>query len=97
MEEKPRIKEYADGWITEKEGTDIPTFLKWVYVVWGLFCASYLIVYMNGEITHSDRGALVVAMNNATTTADGFMMAVAGMALIYVVCVLLFAFRTGKH
>ena len=97
MEEKPQNKEYADGWITEKEGTEVPTFLKWVYVVWGVFCASYLIVYMNGEVAHSDRGALVVAMNNATTQADGFMMAVAAMAFIYVLCVILFAFRSGKH
>ena len=25
---KPKIKEYADGWITEREGTEIPAFLK---------------------------------------------------------------------
>ena len=97
MDEKPKIKEYADGWISEKEGTDVPAFLKGVYVVWGLGCASYLILYMNGETTHSDRGPLVVAMNNATTTADGFMMAVAAMAFLYVFCVLFFAFRSGKH
>lgn len=97
MEEKPQIKEYADGWITEKEGTDVPTFLKWVYAVWGVFCASYLIVYMNGEVTHSDRGTLVVEMNNATTQADWFMMAIAAMAFIYVLCIILFAFRSGKH
>ena len=24
---KPKIKEYAGGWITEREGTEIPTFL----------------------------------------------------------------------
>jgi Na+-transporting methylmalonyl-CoA/oxaloacetate decarboxylase gamma subunit len=36
-------------------------------------------------------------MNDATTTADGFMLAVAAMAFVYVICVLLFAFRTGKH
>jgi len=97
MEEKPEIKEYADGWITEKEGTDIPIFLKGVYVVWGLGCASYPLLYMNGEVDHSDRGALVRAMNDATTTADGFMMAVTAMAFVYVLCVLFFAFRSGKH
>ena len=31
--EKTKIKEYADGWITEREGTDIPTFLKFAYIV----------------------------------------------------------------
>lgn len=97
MEEKPRIKEYADGWITEKEGTEVPGFLKGVYAVWGVFCASYLLLYTNGEVTHSDRGPLVTAMNNATTPADGFMFVVAGMAFLYVLCVLLFAFRSGKH
>lgn len=97
MEEKHPIKEYADGWITEKEGTEVPGFLKGVYVFLGFGAVSYFILYMNGEVNHDDRGALVTAMNNATTTADGFMMAVAGMALIYVLCVLLFAFRSGKH
>ena len=97
MEEKPQIKEYADGWITEKEGTEVPTFLKWVFVVWGIFCASYLVVYMNGEINHADRGPLVRSFNAATTQADVFMMAVAAMAFIYVLCVILFAFRSGKH
>lgn len=97
MEEKHPIKEYADGWITEKEGTEVPAFLKGVYVVLGLGAVSYFILYMNGEVDHSDRGTLVRAMNDATTTADGFMLAVAAMAFVYVICVLLFAFRTGKH
>jgi hypothetical protein len=97
MEEKQPIKEYADGWITEKEGTEVPGFLKGVYVVMGLGCCSYFILYMNGEVDHADRGALVTGFNKATTQADGFMFAVAGMALIYVLCVLLFAFRSGKH
>lgn len=97
MDEKQPIKEYADGWICEKEGTEVPGFLRGVYVVLGLGCVSYFILYMNGETTHSERGPLVVAFNNATTSADGFMMAVAGMAFVYVLCVLLFAFRTGKH
>ena len=97
MDEKHPIKEYADGWICEKEGTEVPGFLKGVYVVLGLGCVSYFLLYMNGETTHAERGPLVTAFNNATTSADGFMMAVAGMALVYVLCVLLFAFRTGKH
>ena len=97
MEEKQPIKEYAEGWINEKEGTEVPGFLKGAFVVVGLGCSSYFLIYMNGETTHAERGPLVTAFNNATTSADGFMMAVAGMALVYVLCVLLFAFRTGKH
>ena len=30
-EQNPKIKEYADGWITEREGTDVPGFLKLAY------------------------------------------------------------------
>ena len=30
---KPKIKEYADGWITEREGTEVPGFLKLAYIV----------------------------------------------------------------
>ncbi len=66
-------------------------------MVLGLGCCSYFLLYMNGEVDHADRGGLVTAMNKSTTPADGFMIAVAGMALIYVLCVLLFAFRSGKH
>jgi hypothetical protein len=97
MDEKHPIKDYADGWIQEKEGTEVPMFLRGAYVVVGLGCASYLIFYMNGEVEHSDRGPLVQAFNRATQTADGFMMIVAAMAFVYVLSVLLFAFRSGKH
>lgn len=98
MEEKHPIKNYADGWVTEKEGTEVPSFLKFAYVVVGLGCVSYFIVYMNGEIDHPDRGKLVQAMNQATEPADTLMYVVAGMALIYVLAVLMFVFRKSeKH
>ena len=98
MEEKHPIKNYADGWVTEKEGTEVPSFLKFTYVVLGLGCVSYFIVYMNGEVDHPDRGKLVQAMNQATEPADTLMYVVAGMALIYVLAVLMVVFRKSeKH
>ena len=30
---KPKIKEYADGWITEQAGTEVPGFLKLAFIV----------------------------------------------------------------
>ena len=44
--EQPEIKEYADGWITEKKGTDAPIFLKIAYIVISLGCVSYLFIYI---------------------------------------------------
>ena len=32
-EKKSELKEYADGWITERKGTEIPGFLKLAYPV----------------------------------------------------------------
>jgi hypothetical protein len=94
---KVEIKNYADGWITEKKGTDVPGFLKVAFVIIGTCCTAYLFVYMNGEVTHSDRGALVQAFNRATVQADGLMTAVGLMALVYVLIVAVFAFRKQTH
>lgn len=91
------IKEYADGWITERQGTDVPGFLKLAYPVIGLFCCAYLVVYMNGEVSHSDRGLLVQAFNKVTGTADGLMYFVTALAVIYVVIAVLFALRKSDH
>ena len=46
----PKIKEYAGGWITEREGTDVPPFLKLAYIVIAGGCLAYFFLYMNGEI-----------------------------------------------
>ncbi|MEZ5307089.1 MAG: hypothetical protein R2684_08085 [Pyrinomonadaceae bacterium] len=87
------IKEYADGWMTERTGTDAPMFLKAAFVVISLGALTYLIVYMNGETSHADRGPLVQAFNKVTGTADGFMYLVAAMVLVYAVSVVLFAIK----
>jgi hypothetical protein len=92
MEEKPKLKEYADGWITEREGTEVPRFLKFAYIVIALGCLTYFLVYMYGEVNHPDRGALVRAMNAATEASGGLMYAIAAMIVIYGIIVVLFSF-----
>lgn len=87
------VKDYAGGWITEKQGTEVPGFLKLAFPIIGLGAASYLVFYMNGEINHSDRGVLVQAFNRATGGADSFMYFVFALALVFVIAVVLFAFR----
>lgn len=87
------IKEYADGWITERKGTDAPVFLKFAYIVISLGCVAYLIVYMNGETSHGDRGVLVEAFNKVTGTANGFMYFVAALCLIYAGILIAFVFK----
>jgi hypothetical protein len=91
--QNPDVKEYAGGWMTERKGTDAPPFLKLAFPIIGLCCTAYLIVYMNGEVNHAERGALVRQFNAATTPADGLMYGVAALALIYVVTVVVFAIK----
>jgi len=92
-EEKDEIKEYADGWMTERKGTDAPLFLKAAFVIIPLGAITYFLVYMNGETFHSDRGVLVQAFNKATGTADGFMYFVAALIIIYAIILIMFAFK----
>jgi len=86
------LKSYADGWITERKGTEIPAFLKATYIVVALGCAIYLVVFMNGEINHSTRGALVQQFNKVTGTANGFMYFVAALIAIFAIITVKFAF-----
>lgn len=89
----PELKEYAGGWMTERKGTDAPLFLKIAFPIIGLFCASYIIVYMNGEVNHPERGALVRQFNDATQSSSLFMYVIAALAFIYVIIVVTFAIR----
>ena len=91
------IKSYADGWMTEKKGTEIPAFLKLTYIVVALGCAIYLIIFMNGEITHSTRGVLVQQFNKVTGTANGFMYLVAAMIVVFLLITLKFAFSKSHE
>jgi hypothetical protein len=91
--EKDEIKEYADGWITERKGTDVPMFLKVAFVVIAAGCAAYFVIYMNGEVSNPDRGALVRAFNAATEHSNAFMYGVAGLIAVYAVVLFAFVFR----
>jgi hypothetical protein len=75
----------------------IPGFLKLAFPIIGLFCCGYLVVYMNGEVNHSDRGGLVQAFNRTTGTADWLMYSVLALAVIYVIITVVFALRKSDH
>jgi len=90
------LKDYAGGWIQEKKGTDVPTFLKFAYIAILAGAVGYIVVYMNGEINHEDRGALVRQFNSMTGSSDTFMYVIAALAAIHAVGLILFAFNK-KH
>ena len=92
-----KIKEYADGWITEREGTEVPGFLKLAYVVIAAGALAYFFLYMYGETGHADRGPLVRAMNAATEASAGLMYAVAAMIVAFGVIVVAFSLVPSKH
>jgi hypothetical protein len=91
--EKTKIKEYAGGWITEREGTDIPTFLKFAYIVIAGGCVTYFLLYMYGEVNHPERGSLVRALNAATEASAGLMYAIAALIVIFGIITVVFSFR----
>jgi hypothetical protein len=87
-----KIKEYAGGWITEREGTSIPTFLKFAYIVIAGGAIAYFFIYMYGEVNHPDRGALVRAMNAATEASGSLMYGVAALIVIFGIITVAFSF-----
>jgi hypothetical protein len=87
------LKDYADGWMQERKGTDAPGFLKLAFPVIGLGAAAYLVVQMYGDVNHATRGPLVQQFNAATRTSPAFSYLVALLALIYVITVVVFAIR----
>ena len=96
-ETKPELKQYADGWITEQKGTGIPGFLKLAYPVIGIAILAYIVMYINGEVTHSTRGSLVQQLNAVTGTADVFMFVVAGMIVLYLIILSVYLFKKAGH
>ena len=90
--DKPKIKEYAGGWMTEREGTVIPGFLKWAYIVIAGGAFTYFLVYMYGEVNNPDRGPLVRSMNAATEASGALMYAIAALILIFGIIVVAFSF-----
>jgi len=91
--EKSNIKGYAGGWITEREGTDIPTFLKFAYIAIAGGAVAYFFLYMYGEVNHPERGPLVRALNAATEASGSLMYAIAGLIVIFGVITVVFSFR----
>ena len=89
---KPKIKEYADGWLTEQAGTEVPGFLKLAYIVIAGGALAYFLMYMYGEVNHSERGHLVRAMNAATEASAALMYAIAALILVFGVIVVAFSF-----
>jgi hypothetical protein len=88
-----KIKEYADGWITEREGTPIPGFLKLAFIVISFGAVGYFLLFMNGEVDHPERGPLVRAFNAATEASAALMYVIAGMIVIFGVIVVAFSLR----
>ena len=94
---KSELKQYAEGWITERKGTGIPGFLKLAYPVIGIAVLAYVFLYINGEVTHSTRGTLVQQLNAVTGTADVFMFVVAGMVVLYLIILASYLFKKSGH
>jgi hypothetical protein len=88
-----KIKEYADGWITEREGTPIPGFLKLAFIVISFGAVGYFLLFMNGEVDHPERGPLVRAFNAATEASAALMYVIAGMIVIFGVIVVAVSLR----
>ena len=93
VKQKPEIKEYAEGWITERAGTEVPGFLKLAFIVIAGGALAYFFRFMYGETTHEDRGALVRQMNAATEASAILMYLVASMVIVFGVVVVAFALR----
>jgi SNF family Na+-dependent transporter len=89
------LKDYAGGWIQEKKNTEVPAFLKFAYIVIAGGAFAYLFIFMNGEVNHSTRGALVRQFNSVTQSSSGFMYFVAALIAIFAIVTVKFAF--SKH
>ncbi|HTS67696.1 MAG TPA: hypothetical protein VMO17_01835 [Terriglobia bacterium] len=86
------LKSYADGWMTERKGTDVPPFLKFAYLVIAGGAFIYFFVYMNGEIHSADHGLIVQQFNRVTQSSPGFMYVVGGMIAVFILVLVKFAF-----
>jgi hypothetical protein len=87
------LKEYADGWMTERKGTDAPGFLKLVTPIISLGGVAYLVFQMYGDVHHATRGKFVEQFNQVSKTSPGLMYFIAALVLVYAVVVSVFAFR----
>ena len=95
--ESKDIKSYADGWIQERKDTEVPTFLKFAYIVIAGGLLAYLLLFMNGEVDHATRGALVRQFNAVTQSSSGFMYFVAALIVIFAIITVKFAFSKSHQ
>jgi hypothetical protein len=95
--DKPKLKEYAGGWITEREDAGIPGFLKLAYIAIAGGCLAYFFIYMYGEVNNAGRGALVRAMNAATEASAVLMYAIAALIVVFGVVVIAFSFGKSHN
>jgi hypothetical protein len=89
---KTKLKEYAGGWITEREDAELPTFLKFAYIFIAFGAAVYFVVYMYGDVNQPERGPLVKAMDAATESSAALMYAIAALIVIFGVIVVAYSF-----
>jgi len=94
---KDELKQYADGWMTETKGSDVPGFLKLAFPVIGLCATAYIVLQMYGDVGHATRGPLVAQFIKATETSPGLQYAVMALALVYVAITVAFVFRPFKE
>lgn len=97
VKDPEQLKDYADGWITERMNTEIPGFLKLAIPVIALGCIGYLVLQRNGDVGHSTRGPLVETFNRVSHPSPAVSFTVAALALIYAVIVTIFALRAHKE
>ena len=86
-----KLHSYAEGWINERKGTDVPTFLKFAYPVIALGCLIYIITYWQGEIHNAERGLLVQQFDRATQTSSTFLYVVGGLVALFIILLVKFA------
>jgi len=91
------LKDYAGGWIQEKQNTTVPTFLKFAYIVIAGGAFVYPFIFMNGEVDHATRGTFVRQFNAATQSSSGFMYFVAALIAIFAIITIKFAFSKSHE
>ena len=90
------LHEIAGGWIMERKGTDVPVFLKATYIVVAAACITYSIIWVNGDVSDSERGHLVQQFNSVTQFSSAFMWFVTFLVVIFAVILFKFAFTRHK-
>jgi len=91
------VKDYADGWMTERKNTEIPFFLKLSTPVISLGGVAYLVLQRQGDIGHATRGPLVRAFNLVSHPAPAVSLTVAAIVLVYSIIVVRFTLATHKE